>query len=132
MILSLRTGIEITQVHYSNEDARAAFDLMRDVDHGIRRTTELRSVADSDMTFVERAQILLERKATRHYTVPTYLVLDARLAAVHSADEGPALVAQLYVPAGAKFEGVFLLLNRNAAIGPGGVEFFEVMKRSAT
>ena len=126
----LRIGIEVTQVHYSDEDAHSAFDLMRDVDRGIRRRTEMRGVPAADLTFVERAQMLLDRKATRDYGVPTYLVLDARLAGLHSADEGPGLVAQLHVPAGAKFEGVFLLLARNAAIGPGGVEFFEVTERA--
>jgi hypothetical protein len=128
----LRIGIEVTQVHYSDDDARGAFQLMRDLDRGIRRTTEIRSVPSANVTFVERAQTLLDRKATRDYRTPTYLVLDARLAGVHSADEGPSLVAQLRIPSAAKFEGVFLLLNRNAAIGPGGVDFFEVTQRRGT
>jgi hypothetical protein len=131
-ILATRIGIEVTQVYYSDDDAHSAADLLRDLDGGIRRTTDIRRVPAANLTFVERAQILLDRKATRDYSVPTYLVLDARLAAVHSADEGPSLAAQLHVPAGARFEGVFLLLNRNAAIGAGGVDFFEVTQRAAT
>jgi hypothetical protein len=117
-------------VHYSDDDARSAFELLRDVDRGIRRRTEIRGVAEPGETFVERAQRLLDKKATRTYVVPTYLVLDARLAALNSADEGPMLVTQLQVPATAKFEGVFLLLNRNAARGSGGVEFFEVPREA--
>lgn len=85
--------------------------------------------ASPDRTFVERAQSLLDRKATRSYAMPTYLVLDARVAALNSTDEGPALVGQLTVPRDAPFKGVYLLLNRNAAIGPAGVDFFEVTRR---
>ena len=127
----LHVGIEVTSVYYSDDDARDVRELLDDLDKGIRRRTEIRNVAGPDLTFAERTQILLNRKATRTYTVPTYLVLDARTAAVNSAEEGPSLVAQLHVPAGAPFVGVFLLLNRNAARGTGGVEFFEVTQRAA-
>jgi hypothetical protein len=130
-ILTPRIGIEVTQVYYSDDDALIAADLMRDLDRGVRRTTEIRTVAGANETFLERAQILLDRKATRQYSVPTYLVLDGRVAAIHSADEGPSLVTGLCIPVVARFEGVFLLLNRNAAIGPGGVDFFEVRQRCA-
>jgi hypothetical protein len=127
VIFASNIGIEVTQIYYSDDDAHSAADLMRDLDRGIRRRTEMRSVPAPNVSFVERAQMLLDRKVTREYRLPTYLVLDARLASIHSADEGPSLVAQLYVPAGTRFEGVFVLLNKNAAIGPGGVSFFEVM-----
>lgn len=128
----LHVGIEVTSVYYGDDDARDVRELFDDLDKGIRRRTQIRGVPTANQTFVERAQILLERKATRPYGVPTYLVLDARLASVHSADDGPSLVAQLRVPATAKFEGVFLLLSRNAFNGPGGVDFFEVTNRAAT
>ena len=128
----LHFGIEVTSVYYTDDDAREVRELFDDLDKGIRRRTKIRAVPTANLSFVERTQTLLDGKATRRYSVPTYLVLDARLAGVHSADEGPSLVAQLRVPAAARFEGVFLLLNRNAARGPGGVEFFEVTQRAAT
>ena len=70
-----------------NADHAGPDSTASDFDRGIRRTTEIRGVVAADLTVIERAQVLLDRKATRDYIVPTYLVLDARLAAIHSADE---------------------------------------------
>lgn len=82
----LRIGIEVTQVHYSEDDARSAFDLMRDLDRGIRRTTEIQSVPDANLTFVERAQTLLNRKAARENPEPNALFeVDSRFTLVKMA-----------------------------------------------
>lgn len=119
----LHVGIEVTQVYYSDDDAHELADLLHDLDRGIRRTTGIREVPSADLTFVERAQFLLDHKATRSYSLPTYLVLDARVAPLHSSDEGPRIAGQLHVPASAPFLAVYLLLAHN---GRPGVAFFRI------
>ena len=72
----------------------------------------------------EAAQAMLHQKCAKSYSVPTYLILDARQAVIVTATDGPQVLSSLVLPAGCGLRGAYLCLLENKTGIP---HFFEVL-----
>lgn len=71
------------------------------------------------------AEELLAKKCGKAYSVPTYVVLDARTAGIITSDDGPAIVARLRLAADCPLLGAYLCLAENMTGAP---RFFEISR----
>ena len=95
-----RRGIEIVDCWFSAGDAKLTWDLVADLEErGIRQTVVSTSGADdpsghpSGDPLVAVCQRQLDDHGVRSYGVPTWLLLNASQAPLHSETEGPAIVS---------------------------------------
>ncbi len=74
-------------------------------------------IRNPDATLAANLQAAMEKKRLKRYGMPTYLVLDGSWAPLTSAEDAPAILAQLRRPEGFPYIDVFLCLTRDWSAG---------------
>lgn len=125
-------GIELTCVGYYARDSHEAGEYMRrswqDL-HELLQADGPAMLAGPELTNFDNVgnyvQSMIEQKCKKHYSVPTILVVCAVMGHVGltSADEGPAIVREMRVPAGCPFERIYLRMQHNVT---GVIELFPI------
>ncbi len=127
-------GIEHAAAHYNGREAANISAVLRNTPAkserwlrpgedwrvAARRMPVLVNFTDDLISNLQRT---LEVHAQKQYGIPTYLVLDATMASLTVADEGPSLAAELVLPPNSTFLAVYLALTTN---GTADMEFFQV------
>lgn len=131
-------GVEVTSGYYTEGDAKDVWAIRRghpEVAERMVRPGE--SIRDAlrripvmqypDVELVAALQQAVEKHVARGpYAIKTYLVLDARHAAITGADDGPTVASTLCVPSASAFVAVYVVLSAgSAATGP---QFFQVTR----
>lgn len=131
-------GLEATNAFYDEEFAAWTWGTAIEADGGSApkrprgQPVVVRGVKIGEMSpllvnphlkLADATRALLEQKCTKSYSVPTYLILDARHAGIVTANEGPAMVEHLRIPLGCPLVGAYLCLVENITGTP---RFFEV------
>jgi len=142
-INSERRGIEVACVSYGPRGSREAAEHAQDLwaiarDEPEKSRTLLRD-GETPEEFLDRApafenfnadvgpfiQSLIDEKCGKEYSVPTYLVVDARMLhlPLTSAEDAQRVIPGLRVPRGCPLLGVFIVMQYN---GSERLEFFEI------
>jgi hypothetical protein len=117
-------GIEIVDCWFSTEDAKVTWQLVKDLEErGIRQTVVSSSGAPdaqghpSGDPLIAVCQQQLDDHGVRSYGLPTWLVLNASQAPLHSDTEGPFIVGWLKKPANWHYLDAYLCLAQNMTWG---------------
>lgn len=125
-----RRGIEIVDCWYSRDNAKTVWGLVADLEErGIRRTVASTSDFDDFLRHPSGDQLVaicqreLDDHGVRRYGFPTWLILNASHAPLHSATEGPFIVSWLKKPASWWYLDAYVCLAQNTTWGR---DFFRV------
>lgn len=123
-------GIEVVDCWFSEGDAKLTWDLVADLEErGIRQTIVSTSGVDgpqdhpSGDPLIAECQRQLNDHGIRSYGIPTWLLLNASQAPLHSETEGPAIVSWLKKPAPWRYLDAYVCLAQNMTWGR---HFFKV------
>ena len=120
-----RRGIEIVDCWYSRGDARTVWGLLADLEErGIRHTvastssfSDFQVHPSGDQLVAVCQQELDGDHGRRRYGVPTWLILNASQAPLHSSDEGTHIVGWLRKPAVWHYIDAYVCLAQNMTWG---------------
>ncbi len=122
-------GIEVTAGYYGDADARQLRAVVEDLARRGKRQTVMSTsdigeedlppgvIKNPDAKLAANLQRAMDDHCRKRYEVPTFLVLDASWAPITSADDAPAMLAQLSRPADCPYVDVYLCLTENYGRG---------------